>query len=572
MASYTRVGSFLLADELAQVPYGRIHRALTLSGRALERHYLLFTFTDELLGAGLGSKWPEAQKAAALLAGVRGFGTGYRFDPAKPAHMACDYLPGRSLAQVLDKVREEQIPLGVEHALVVLQGLAQALVVLHDKGLRHGALSPASAWITYEGATQILDAPVGGVFQALLPKAPVLKAALEPYRSPVPANLLQQDLYGLGAVFYEMLTLEQLPAAANIPEALAQATLRAAQEEAPVPEEIMAFLKRLLMVGQPFGSAPEFNAALERVLYDGEYSPTTFNMAFLMHTLFREENELDSVALKNDQGADFSAYLPPETSAPAAARPPKGSNRPVYILLGGIAVLLVAGLGFMYWRMQVSDRLHQIEVKSTQARLEAYLRDKQAAEAKVAELTKQEEAQKTLEDLFGKQVEEATTTEARAAAKRDLESAKQRRADLARQKAEALAQKQKLAQPGQAPEGQTPAGGQAPAAQPAAGAPPADLDAQPAVAQMGSAQIPKGGARALPPSLQQSEIKVSLRVFVDATGKPQKVVILQGVEGNYGYNDSAQNAALASTFTPGRKNGKPTAGWLTMEINFGKPQ
>jgi hypothetical protein len=108
---------------------------------------------------------------------------------------------------------------------------------------------------------------------------------------------------------------------------------------------------------------------------------------------------------------------------------------------------------------------------------------------------------------------------------------------------------------------------------PAAPPAPAPLqDALPVVIHQGSPQIPRGAKESLPPSLQDAEIRVSLKVFVDAAGRPLKVVILKGVDGSAGYNDSAQNAALASTYNPGSKNGKPASGWLNMEFNFGKPR
>jgi hypothetical protein len=88
------------------------------------------------------------------------------------------------------------------------------------------------------------------------------------------------------------------------------------------------------------------------------------------------------------------------------------------------------------------------------------------------------------------------------------------------------------------------------------------------VTQKSTPQTPRAGN--LPASLQQSDLKVSLKVFVDAAGRPLKVVVLKGVEGNYGYNDAAQNAALASSYAPGAANGKPTSGWLDMEYDFGK--
>jgi hypothetical protein len=562
MASYNRLGSFLLADVLATVPSGMIHRAIALTGGAFERHLLLTTFSDELLAAGLANHGADIQRVIGQLGATpnpRWFGVNYQFDARKTPHLICDYLSGRSLAQVLEKTREEQLPFGVDHALTVLQSMAQAIIVMHDKGVSHGVLSPHSAWVGFEGSVQIIDAPAAAVLQSLLAKAPALNAALEPYRCAAEATPFQRDLFGMGAVCFEMLTLEQLPAGPAIAEALDRATLKAAQEEGGIPAEILSLLKRMLLVGQPFAGAAEFSAALERVLYDGEYSPTTFNMAFLMHTLFRDENEADTQAMKLEQETSFTQYLP-AAGAPGGPKA-KGSGRGLYVLVAAVLVVVVALFGVFYYQFQQSNRKQQLEQQSLQAKLAAFQREKEANDAKLADLAKQEEAQKTLEDMFGKQAEEGPTLEARAAAKKDLETARQKTKDLARQRGEVLKEKQKLSQAQPAP---APVPVQAP--------PPPPQDALPAVTHMGSPQAPRVAKESLPPALQDAEIKVSLKVFVDAAGRPLKVVILKGVDGAAGYNDSAQNAALASSFAAGTKNGKPASGWLNMEFNFGKPR
>jgi hypothetical protein len=258
MASYTRLGSYLLADELTVDPFGKISRGLTIVGSTFDKHFLVRSFSEEVVNAGLGEKVEEMNRAASNLAGTRGFGNNYHIEGGKAPLVASDHVPGRSLAQMIEKAKHEQIPLGVDHSLSVLQGLAQALIQLHGKGISHGVLSPHSIWVSFEGATQILDAPY--------------------------ANPLHQDLFSLGSILYELLTFEKLPAQDQIPAALAHATLKAAQEDGPLPQDILELLNRLLMVKQPFEDAGTLGTELERVLYDGDYSPTTFNMAFFMHT------------------------------------------------------------------------------------------------------------------------------------------------------------------------------------------------------------------------------------------------------------------------------------------------
>jgi len=56
MASYTRLGTYLLANELTVDPAGKIHRGLTLSGSSLDRHVLIRTFSEELLENGMGAR------------------------------------------------------------------------------------------------------------------------------------------------------------------------------------------------------------------------------------------------------------------------------------------------------------------------------------------------------------------------------------------------------------------------------------------------------------------------------------------------------------------------------------
>ena len=608
MASYTRLGSYLLANELTADPSGKIHRGLTLMGSGFERHLLIRTFSDELMDAGLGSKLADAQRVAGLLAGTRGFGVNYQIETGKSAHVSCDYVPGRSLAQMLQKTREEQIPLGVDHALSVLQGMAQSLIQLHGKGIHHGTLSPHSIWVSFEGGTQILDAPFGALLLPLLPKAHALETALAPYRPIGAATALQQDLFALGAVLFELLTLEKLPVGEAIPDALAKATLKAAQEEIRLPAEIQALLARLLMFAQPFSDVSSFNQDLERVLYDGEYSPTTFNMAFFMHTLFREENDLDTQAMKGDQGADFTPFLPSDAGTRSLLENSDGSSRVKYLVMGG-AALAVLFSGLLY-----SNHLNSKKNQDLQAKIAELQQMNAMNDGKLMDLTKQEDAQKVLQDQLSRKATEGKTPEERAKAKKDLEEAKKKSDDLARQREEALKKKQELstmtqtiaqAAPAPAPKPEAkvetpkpepprqaaqappqiavPPPVAAPAPQPQAAAPtPAPTPAPAATAtdvvetpvaitkKVAPAPPRLANKNFLPPGLREGDIKVALKVFVDAQGRPLKVVITRGVDGPFGYNDSAQNAALASAYAPATKNGKPTTGWMNMEYNFGR--
>ncbi|MCE1228027.1 MAG: energy transducer TonB [Firmicutes bacterium] len=609
MATYNRLGNYLLANELASDPVGKVHRGLMLTNGRLERHLLVRTFSDELVEAGIAGQLEQIRRAAEEVSTLRGFAQDYRTEGGRTPHVACNYIPGRSLAQMLAKTRQEQIPFGVDHALSVLQGLAQSIVQLHDKGLSHGLLGTHSVWVSFEGATHILDAPYASAMLALLPKCPHLNAAMGHALTFRKASPLQRDLQALGAILYEMLTLEKLPSAEFQMAALDKATLKAAQDESPIPTEILGLLRGMLGLDKVFESPNLFLAELERVLYDGDYSPTTFNMAFFMHTLFREENEQDGQLMKADRMADLSSFVEKEAvrepvfEATHYPAPANTKTKYVYMAVAGAVLAGVLGLtGFFVSKM-----------RKQAAQLALAQKEKDEISAKLAELNNQEqqlqakqsEAEKTMKDA-------KATAEEKRLAKAQLEETKRKQEEMSRQKAEiqqraevASQKTQTIAQtapvakaPDAAPQPVAQAPVPAPIANPAQA--PAQLPAQlpksiqaaqtpaPAAAQPAAPEMPDtpptitrrtmpvapriANKAFLPADLRNSEIRVSVRVFVDAQGRPLKVSIEKGVDGPFGFNDAAKQAAYDSAYSPATRGGKPVNGSMVVDYNFGKPR
>ena len=58
--------------------------------------------------------------------------------------------------------------------------------------------------------------------------------------------------------------------------------------------------------------------AIDALLFSGDFTPTTFDLAFFMHTLFRDEVERDARALEEARAADYREFLAEE--APKAPR------------------------------------------------------------------------------------------------------------------------------------------------------------------------------------------------------------------------------------------------------------
>ncbi|HZU53479.1 MAG TPA: hypothetical protein VFF77_06265, partial [Holophagaceae bacterium] len=452
MATYTRAGSYLLAAELAKDPFGSLHRAVQTGGAAFDRHVLVRTFSDELFQAGMGTKAADIEKVVPLLGGSRAFGQGYHYEGGKTPVCGCDYVPGRSLAQLIDKAQQEQIPFGVDHALSVIQGVAQAVVQMHSKGISHGLLSPHSIWVSFEGAAQIVDAPYAQAMKSYLPRATAMQNWLAPYLQLQGGTPLQQDLFGVGAILYELLTFKKLPVGGDIPSAIAGATLKAAQEDGPAPAEIKGFLTRLLVPGNPFTAVESFNGELERVLYDGDYSPTTFNMAFFMHTLFREENERDGAAIKAEQADNFTAYTAAGDALRSGAtrsqhiegfvEPEKGMNKG--LLIGGAAAVVLLA-GFAIYSFSGSQKNAEAQKLLVQLQQQKALLDQQKAD-----LDAQANAASQKQQQIQAQLQTTTSASEKAALQKQLEEQqkKQEELDARRQKVAAAAQQaeQKTAQ------------------------------------------------------------------------------------------------------------------------------
>jgi TonB family protein len=100
-----------------------------------------------------------------------------------------------------------------------------------------------------------------------------------------------------------------------------------------------------------YSSAVDFKRDLEKLLYGGAYSPTTFNLALFMDRLYRQEIEEEDRELQREKTLDVSAYYKPPKApaapAPAVAAPP--SRLGLYVAVA--AILVLAGVvGFLLLR------------------------------------------------------------------------------------------------------------------------------------------------------------------------------------------------------------------------------
>src|SRR4029078_6432138 len=100
---------------------------------------------------------------------------------------------------------------------------------------------------------------------------------------------------------------------------LSQARLQSpSADDDALPQPIAAILQRALAADPAarYGEIQEMRKAIDTLLFSGDFTPTTFNLAFFMHSLFREDIEREAKRLKEDREASYLEFLTDEPARP----------------------------------------------------------------------------------------------------------------------------------------------------------------------------------------------------------------------------------------------------------------
>jgi TonB family protein len=247
-------------------------------------------------------------------------------------YVSSELVEGRSLEAVLARCRDEGFPFAAEHGLMVASRVAAALDSLHAKkddagaALVHGLLAPSRIVVSWDGEVKVQGL---GLWRALRTGG-LLPEEERRYLSPeqgaggeaVPAC----DVYALCLVLRE--ALAGLPPDGSDPvEGLREARLTTSGgQRVPLPPALADLLRQGLArdPASRLRRMGDVSRALDALLFSGDFTPTTFDLAFLMHTLFREEMERETRELEEARRADYSALLPekPAETAPGPQTEP----------------------------------------------------------------------------------------------------------------------------------------------------------------------------------------------------------------------------------------------------------
>ncbi|MEX0879092.1 MAG: TonB family protein [Thermoanaerobaculia bacterium] len=321
-------GNYLLTAALGEDALGRVYRARRLNGetgfvrvRILESPELS---ADAMLDAiEEGGEVHAFLKNSAIARGVD-------MDAVDGVpYIAWNEPSGRTLNVLLEKSRGLLRRIPVEHALLIGEKVAAALdhayntTIDGDRTL-HGLVWPGFVVISDDGEIRLSGF---GIAPAILPSIgrPRLSREIGPYlateeraQGAVGKN---SDVFSVGAILLELLTGEPPP-----DEPLLALKGAAGAPPPPIAPEIQAVLRMTLGSAENrYKSSGDLRRELGKLLFSGPYSPSTFNLAYFLNDLFRDEIEAESRArtreARLDAGSSPGAAPAPPALSPAPRRP-----------------------------------------------------------------------------------------------------------------------------------------------------------------------------------------------------------------------------------------------------------
>lgn len=331
MAKRDKFGKFVLLEDLEESGLGREYRAAKLGSTGIEKVVSVLRLTPAL------SKHAEAVKAlmdqvklAAQLQNpnvLKIYGIG-KVESAY--YISYEYLEGKSVKAIFNRCRQEAFPLSIDHALLVASKICSALEYAHarkaEAGGRyfHGLMMPGNVLVSYEGEIRVRGF---GYWPSRIREAGGISEEESLYLAPEQvsggAGDPRCDTFAVGAILFEALVgqpLFQGGRIADIVSRIAKARLQnPTGDDDSIPKPIAEILHKALAVepGARYGEIQEMRKAIDTLLFSGDFTPTTFNLAFFMHSLFRDDIERETKALKEEREASYLEYLT-EATAPAA--------------------------------------------------------------------------------------------------------------------------------------------------------------------------------------------------------------------------------------------------------------
>jgi serine/threonine-protein kinase len=296
---------YKILHELGAGGMGRVHKGLLIGQSGFERPVVMKRLLDADDPHHVRLFVDEARRYAPL--DHENIGRIFDFERVD-GHLCIvlEYIDGWGLGDFLDRHRRQRRFPDVEIAVFIASRVCRALQYVFEKAaIVHRDVSPGNIMMTREGAVKLIDfgiATRSGTREKALTGKPA-------YMAPEMVVELRadsrSDIFSLGAVLFETLTLRRLFPGRDTGEVLQQVLSGPLPSPASlnpaVPEAVAAMVRRAIQrePDHRFPSAGAMGEACEHFLYDKGYGPTNLTLKQYLRELFEEDEAvLPSEALE----------------------------------------------------------------------------------------------------------------------------------------------------------------------------------------------------------------------------------------------------------------------------------
>lgn len=409
-----KVGKLVSVFEIFSFSVGKIHRGFKVEKDKKER----LLFYEIPVSLKIPEEIPQHISILDII---------YKEQEKETTIIGHPYISGFPLSEVLKRCEKESFPLPLDHSLLIIERITSAFDLF-----KYGFPHPFFIWLTFDGEVKCSPVPYPRVFQKV--KGEELLSYLSP-------QILQGDdwgrtdqVYATGALFFELLTGKKLPVGKNEDEVIQAVVKTPLAVEGQIPKDLQVVLLKALCfkANERFQHIKDMREELGKLIYSGAYSPTTFNLAFFMHSIFREDIEKEEKILKEEEGLNFTELFKPPKVEPPPVVVPKEPAFPVaeekkkkspfiFVAISLVAVILIALSLFLFKGQKTQEPQQAVQTQEFEKvkkleeeykkKLEELEKEKREREEEIARLQKEAlknpEAQKEIE----KKKEEQRKTE-----------------------------------------------------------------------------------------------------------------------------------------------------------------
>jgi len=209
-----------------------------------------------------------------------------------------EHLHGKTLTEYLKHYRERRCLPDPGMAAFIVSRVCRGLDYAHTKrdrsgcplGLVHRDVTPSNVMMDFRGAVKLTDFGIAKALTMNMPDETKTIMGKYPYMSPEQAAAAvtdaRSDIYSLGLVLYELLTLTQVytpKTRQELLEMIKKYRIRDPRKIVPagLPDELVEILMTAVKrePAERYASAQEFGDALERHMYSKGYGPTNEKLA-----------------------------------------------------------------------------------------------------------------------------------------------------------------------------------------------------------------------------------------------------------------------------------------------------